>query len=644
MSLNKSKNEFRVVNVGYLNSAPYRTLSQIDGISYAEANPAECARMLHEEECDLALIPLAEFFGFGGYNFLPFGIGAKDAVESVCLLSQEPLEKLEAIFIDETSQTSVMLLRILLQELNPKLAAKIRLHRLPAKRASELAAHKAGVLVIGDLALSLVAKYTYCYDLAEHWKQLTGLPFVFAVWAGQRKNLERPEIRAITEALVQADENRVVYARAWADEQNMNREDAENYVLNRISYRLDEELLKGAFEFQTRVNRLGYFAELESSRSPSFISRSRQSFHLLGSHLPRSIDAILSDASLGIRISSVEAISLATKASLADLGMASDIRRKNIHAAPGVSYIIDRNINYTNVCNVYCRFCAFYRPPIKNGPREKNGGYLLSKEEIGRKIQETVDAGGIQILLQGGLNPELNIDYYEDLFRWIKANYPVNLHALSADEILHITEISNLTLDEVFDRLIAAGLGSLPGGGAEILVDKVRYRIARLKSKANHWLEVHRTAHRKGLSSTCTMMFGVQESWRDRLNHLYKLRQLQDETRGFTAFITWPFQDQNTNVKRGDTSSGEYLKVQAISRLFLDNITNIQSSWVTMGPSVGQVALYFGANDFGSVMFEENVVSSAGTTFSMDSDLIQRHIQDAGFFPWKRDVHYQPVS
>ncbi len=310
-----------------------------------------------------------------------------------------------------------------------------------------------------------------------------------------------------------------------------------------------------------------------------------------------------------------------------------------------MSYIIDRNINYTNVCNVYCRFCAFYRAPEIDGKPSKksHGGYLLTKEEIGKKIEETVQAGGIQILLQGGLNPELGIEYYEDLFRWIKANYPINLHALSADEILHIARVSQLTLDEVFDRLIAAGLGSLPGGGAEILVDRVRKRIARLKSPAKEWLEVHRVAHRKGLTSTSTMMFGVQEGWDDRILHMTKLRHLQDESRGFTAFITWPFQDANTKVKRGNTSATEYLRVQALARLYLDNIPNIQSSWVTMGPAVGQTALYYGANDFGSVMFEENVVSAAGTTYCMDTATIERSIVEAGFFPWRRTVHYQPA-
>jgi len=255
-----------------------------------------------------------------------------------------------------------------------------------------------------------------------------------------------------------------------------------------------------------------------------------------------------------------------------------------------------------------------------------------------------VAAGGIQILLQGGLNPELGIDYYVDLFRWIKANYAVNLHALSADEILHVGRVSGLSIEAVLGRLIEAGMGSLPGGGAEILVDRVRRRIARLKSTSQQWLEVHRTAHRLGITSTATMMFGVRESWSDRLLHLEKLRRLQDESGGFTAFITWPYQQGQLALPKGNTSAPEYLRVQAVARLFLDNIPHLQSSWVTQGPSIGQIALDFGADDFGAVMFEENVVSAAGTTYRMNAQLIEAHIHRAGYIPWRRDVHYQPVG
>lgn len=334
-------------------------------------------------------------------------------------------------------------------------------------------------------------------------------------------------------------------------------------------------------------------------------------------------------------MSTDDALQLAQKATLADLGMAADHRRQALHPGKRVSYIVERNINYTNVCNVYCRFCAFYRGP------GRPGGYTLSKEKLAQKIEETVEAGGIQILLQGGLNPDLGIEYYEDLFRWIKATYPVNLHALSADEILHITKVSGLTIEQALGRLIDAGMGSLPGGGAEILVDHVRHRIARLKSNTEQWLAVHRAAHRLGIPSSCTMMFGMRETWSDRIEHLDRLRCLQDETGGFTAFITWPYQQGSLSLRRGNTTSTEYLRVQALSRLFLDNVPHLQSSWVTQGPSVGQIALDFGADDFGAVMFEENVVSAAGTTFHMNAASIEQQIRAAGYTPWRRDVRYQ---
>lgn len=640
--------KIRLTNVAYLNAAPYRSAKDLDWLEYTEQPPATCARELHEGESDIALVPLAEVFSHGGYEILPFGIAAHGPVESVHLFSHCPVEEIERIFVDASSYTSVLLLRILLSELYPKLAGRVRYHRVDVDAALPALGETDGILIIGDRSLKLAREFSSALDLADLWHRHTGLPFVFAVWAYRPGALDESQRDELIRAFEHGASQRAVFAREWAEEQSFERPHAERYVSERIFYRLDESLLEGAEEFQRRGARLNIFPDSGSARPSlaTMLQRPDRELRQTGAgrfSTRRDLDSLLEDASKGRRISMREADALRREASLGDLALAADLRRQGINRSPTVSYIIDRNINYTNVCNVYCRFCAFYRAPETAGrPSKKSaGGYLLTKEEIGEKIEETVRAGGIQILLQGGLNPELGIEYYEDLFHWIKANYPINLHALSADEILHIAKVSNLTLDVVFDRLIAAGLGSLPGGGAEILVDRVRRRIARLKSPAAAWLEVHRVAHRKGLRSTCTMMFGVQESWEDRILHLAKLRQLQDETGGFTAFITWPFQDDNTKLERGNTSTPEYLRVQSLSRLFLDNIENVQSSWVTMGPSVGQAALYFGANDFGSVMFEENVVSAAGTTYCMDSALIERHIREAGFVPWRRNMHYQ---
>ncbi|RYD79194.1 MAG: dehypoxanthine futalosine cyclase, partial [Verrucomicrobiaceae bacterium] len=301
-----------------------------------------------------------------------------------------------------------------------------------------------------------------------------------------------------------------------------------------------------------------------------------------------------------------------------------------------VTYIVDRNINYTNVCNVYCKFCAFYRT------EKDEDHYVLSLEQLDQKLNELSAIGGVQILLQGGHHPTLGIDYYLTMLRHIRANYPhINIHAFSPPEFNHFAEVFKMPVAEVIAAFKDAGLGSIPGGGGEILVDSVRDRIAPLKCKSDAWLEVMRIAHGMGLSSSATMMFGHVETLSDRLEHLQRLRDLQDETGGFTAFICWTFQPENTRLRAEPVGSSEYLRMQALSRIYLDNFENVQSSWVTQGPRIGQIALKYGANDFGSVMMEENVVSSAGTTFRLNKAEIERLITTAGFEPRQRDNWYK---
>jgi cyclic dehypoxanthinyl futalosine synthase len=331
---------------------------------------------------------------------------------------------------------------------------------------------------------------------------------------------------------------------------------------------------------------------------------------------------------------------------LNQLGQLADHRRQRAKSeafqrrgSEIVTYIVDRNINYTNVCNVYCKFCAFYRT-------EKDADhYVLSHEDIDRKIDELVSIGGIQILMQGGHHPKLGIDYYLDLLNHIREKYPqVNIHAFSPPEFNHFAEVFRMPLREVILRFKDAGLGSIPGGGGEILVDQVRNRIAPLKCNTEQWLEVMRTAHNLGLNSSATMMFGHVESVDDRIEHLERLRQLQDQTAGFTAFICWTFQPGNVVLKATPVGSAEYLRTQALSRIYLDNFENVQSSWVTQGPRIGQIALRYGANDFGSVMMEENVVSSAGTSFRITREEIEQLITEAGFEPRTRNNWYELVD
>jgi cyclic dehypoxanthinyl futalosine synthase len=335
-----------------------------------------------------------------------------------------------------------------------------------------------------------------------------------------------------------------------------------------------------------------------------------------------------------------EAVGLFQSDDLIGIGMAADALRKKLHPEGIVTYIIDRNINYTNFCTEYCSFCAFYRPL---GHPE---GYILPKEVIFQKIQETIDLGGTGVLMQGGLHPGLQIEWYEDLFRSIKQRFPIHLHALSAPEITNIAAVSGLSLRDTIARLRDAGLDSIPGGGAEILDDAVRRRISRLKCSAGEWIDVHRTAHRLGMRTTATMMFGVNETFEQRVHHLEIVRRIQEETGGFTAFIPWTFQRENTSLGRfvkEEATAVEYLKTLAISRLYLDNIENIQSSWVTQGLKMVQLGLRFGGNDVGSVMLEENVVSAAGVRNHATEEDLRRLIRDAGFIPKQRDTLYRTL-
>jgi cyclic dehypoxanthinyl futalosine synthase len=333
-----------------------------------------------------------------------------------------------------------------------------------------------------------------------------------------------------------------------------------------------------------------------------------------------------------------EAIDLYQSDDLIGIGMAADAVRRKLHPDGIVSYIIDRNINYTNFCTEFCSFCAFYRPM---GHAE---GYVHPKEVIFAKIQETIDLGGTGILMQGGLHPELKIEWYEDLLRSIKARFDIWCHCFSAPEIVNIAKVSDLSLHDTLSRLKDAGLDSLPGGGAEILDDEVRHRISRLKSSVNDWIDVHRTCHAIGLRTTATMMFGTGETIEQRMNHFDIVRQIQEETGGFTAFIPWSFQRENTSLGRfvkEEATAVEYLKMLALSRLYFENIENIQSSWVTPGLKTCQVGLRFGGNDVGSVMIEENVVSAAGAHHRATEEELRRLIRDAGFIPKQRDTLYR---
>jgi cyclic dehypoxanthinyl futalosine synthase len=371
------------------------------------------------------------------------------------------------------------------------------------------------------------------------------------------------------------------------------------------------------------------------------------------------------------RITDAEALQLYHEASIHDLGRMGFDRLMQMHPEPYRTYVVDRNINYSNVCTAKCIFCNFYRKP------GQEGAYILTYEQIGEKIEELLDIGGTQILMQGGLVPDadhptgdgLPFEWYLDLLRYIRTNYPtIHIHAFSPPEIWAFHQVFKMPLREVLLRLQEAGLATIPGGGGEILVDRVRDTIGQGKTLSHEWLAVMREAHQVGMKTSCTMMFGHIETVEERIEHMRLLRELQDETGGFTAFIHWPFQPDGTPLRRwkkppeetdpvrsGDrripdgrhlylADADEYLRMLAIARLYFDNIPNIQSSWVTMGPKIGQMALFYGANDMGSVMMEENVVSQAGTTFRLSEAEIRRIITDAGWEPQQRDQYYRPID
>jgi cyclic dehypoxanthinyl futalosine synthase len=355
-----------------------------------------------------------------------------------------------------------------------------------------------------------------------------------------------------------------------------------------------------------------------------------------------SVREILDRAGDGERITDAEAVTLLESKQLVPIGRAADDLRSRRTDPDRITFIIDRNLNYTNVCVTDCDFCAFYRRP---GDRAE--GYLLPKTVIFKKIEETLAIGGTGVLMQGGHHPDLGIDYYEDLFRSIKSRYPIHLHALSPPEIEHIARRSKLTVWDTLSRLRDAGLDSIPGGGGEVLVDRVRKIIAPKKTTTKAWLDVMRHAHRLGMSTTATMMYGHVETLAERVEHMRRIRELQDETRGFRAFISWTFQPQGTRLAAKVShypTSFEYLLTQAVSRIYLDNVDHIQSSWVTQGMKVGQVALEFGADDLGSVMIEENVVSAAGTTHRASTDDFVRTIKALGKIPVQRDTLYREVK
>lgn len=617
------------------------------------ALPSDCAAALANGECDLALVPVASYVEHPEWEVVPgIGIGCRGAVETVIVCAEAPIESLECIYLDGASRSSALLLRLLLHErgLTPRLE---RVEHGLGEGLVRASNGRAGALVIGDAAFGLASRFAHVWDLGRKWFELTGLPMVFAFWAARPGVLGPEHVDALQRA---RDRSLGKYAEAIAKQYRddlVARGDASvlpetsyaDYLRKTIRFGLETQQREGLVEYLSRC-RLAGLIEI-----PGLHAEDQVHIKFVGTAVPQQlvaarqrrtepldVDALLERAATGGRLDLAEGLFLYENAPLMRLGAAADRRRAALHDDGLVTYIIDRNVNYTNVCVTRCKFCNFYVPPTDKSGR----AYVLSKAQLADKFSETESLGGIQILLQGGLNPELDLAWYEDLFRWTKRNFSLRLHALSPTEIIHIAQIEELPVLEVLRRLQAAGMDSLPGGGAEILDDEIRNRISPFKNSTDEWLDVMRAAHQLGMRSSATMVFGFQETAEHLLMHMERLRSLQDETGGFTAFIAWPFQAAGTRLKlRDDTSAFRYLRVQALARLYLDNIDNIQVSWPTLGPEIGEIALRFGANDFGSVMIEENVVSTAGAHFMMTAQQIEQHIRLAGFLPRRRTMEYR---
>lgn len=610
------------------------------------ALPSECARRLEMGLVDVALVPVAAYAAHPEWEVVPeVGIGCRGAVETVVLASERPLAELQRVHLDAASRTSAVLIQLLLaaQGIHPEFVPA------PHREGRSRVHGRDAALIIGDAAFGLRHDPAIqLHDLGTMWQALTGLPFVFAFWAARPGLLTPAHVDALQQAraygLKHAEDLAAAYRRtrlAEGAEDVLGDNDYANYLRRRIRFTLSTKEREGLVEFLTRARHAQLVqipgqdpadpihVRFAGASVPEALVTARQP------RPPMHVPELLVRAAAGGRLDLAEGIFLYENAELMALGAAADARRKTLHPDGVVTYIVDRNVNYTNVCVTRCKFCNFYTPP--GGPN----GYVLSRDELTKKFRETESLGGVQILLQGGLNPQLNLAWYEDLFRWTKQNFNLALHALSPTEILHIAQLEDLPIREVLIRLRAAGMDSLPGGGAEILDDDIRTRISPFKNTADEWLSVMREAHALGMKTTATMVFGFQETAEQILLHLDRLRSLQDATGGFTAFITWPFQAEGTRLKlRDDTSPLRYLRIQALARLYLDNVPNLQVSWPTLGPEIGEVALRFGANDFGSVMIEENVVSTAGAHFMLTAAEIESHIRLAGFAPSRRNMRY----
>lgn len=637
--------KLRVVAADFLNSLPLTVeMAEDDFFEFEYVVPSEGARQMMEKEADIALLPVAALAEIGGLEIVPGPcIGANGRVESVVIVSQVPIDQIERLYVDEASRTSVVLGKVFLDSVGK---GNIPFVRLKATEITEKVGGGDAGLLIGDVAFRESKRFKYRHDLADSWKRLTGEPFVFAVWAAQPGVLTPELVERINRRFWDGQARKHQIIEQWAAEHGMPKQEVADYLDERIQFNLNKHAWNGMQEFFRLASNMRILpdarVEFAQGAHPSGGIPSNSFGRFIPEVVPFSrsydVDRILARADAGRRISLHDAERLYEDADLIELGEVANNIRNRMNPGNRVSYIIARNINYTNVCNVDCNFCGFYR---SNDPKRKgfDEGYVLTRDEIRRKMNELADAGGVQVLMQGGVNPNLPLEYYTSLFRWMKQEWPqIELNNLSADEVLGLCP--NKTpkeIEHVLRELRDAGLEFFPGAGGEILVDRVRRRVSYKKSRSSIWLEVMRQVGKLGMKASVTMLYGMGETTRDKFAHMAKIRQLQDEVSPFMVFITWPYRkSEGQKLKSYDQAGSTYLRIQAISRIYFDNIQHIMCSWVTQGPDIGQTALYYGADDYGSVMFEENVVSASGVTYRMNADSMEHNIREAGFIPFRR--------
>ena len=695
--------ELRVGRIDFLNMYPMHWALGVEPA--VSGVPTDINRAIVDGDIDVACMSSIEYARHADELMLlpSMCISAEGAVGSIFAISSGAFEDVTDVWVTPQTATSVVLVQLLFR----LRGTRPELHLLETDRTpmSVLAAgDRRAVLLIGDDALKARGEATLATrvftDLGERWLAETGLPMVYAVWAVRREAAERaPEAAAALDRLLVGSVRRFAATPDAADQAavrfGIDAHSTQTYF-DTLCYDFGQNERKGLLRYLRMANEQGflgivpqpnfvevaerddadagaltagasadpevvratYLKTVGSSRaldeSPADDAHIEMCLNLEADGRARDVDDVLNRALNGERIDEVDALALLQTSRLMDVGQVAHALRLERCTANEISFIVDRNINYTNYCLTDCGFCAFYRRPGD----EAGGGYLHSAETIIDKVRETVELGGTAALLQGGHNPDLGIEWYEELFRAIKSTHPTfHLHALSPPEIQHIAKRSKLSVGDVLGRLRDAGMDSLPGGGGEVLVDRVRRVMAPKKTKTDDWLGVMRTAQRMGLSTTATMMYGHVELLAERVLHMAGVREVQDETQGFRSFTSWTFQPGGTPLARileagiapyqrhlpPTPTPFTYLLTQAVGRIFIDNIDNVQSSWVTQGLKVGQAALFFGANDMGSIMIEENVVSSAGTTYRATTEDFVHAINAAGFTPVQRDTLYRTV-